>query len=310
MSSRAKIGFEKRVEPHAAWLYQGEPSTTFIDGLASVDEKAAAQYDRDGFLLVRNAFSDSQIQRALDELRAMSEADDPDCAVVSFEAGLRDKLDAFGINPDILDSPEGEREGATSAHALARIPAAERAPLVRKFMGFTKTHPPLGAIANAPELRSAIERLVGERTRLFQTMALVKPPGGREKPWHQDHAYFDLPLDSKIVGVWIALGHVTRENGAMFMLPGLHRDGPVVHFMRRDWQICDTYLQDKHPVALEMEAGDLVLFDAKIPHGTPTNSTNEQRWALQFHYVPRSVEKVAEELRLSVFGAEGKNVSC
>ncbi|MFW6213947.1 MAG: phytanoyl-CoA dioxygenase family protein [Spirochaetota bacterium] len=43
-------------------------------------------------------------------------------------------------------------------------------------------------------------------------MALVKPPGGREKPWHQDHACFDLPLDSTIVGVWIALGHATGRS--------------------------------------------------------------------------------------------------
>ncbi|MFW6213948.1 MAG: phytanoyl-CoA dioxygenase family protein [Spirochaetota bacterium] len=78
----------------------------------------------------------------------------------------------------------------------------------------------------------------------------------------------------------------------------------------RDWQICDTDLDGKKPVALEIEAGDLICFDAKIPHGTPKNSTNEQRWALQFHYVPRSVEKAAEQLRLDVFGPEGKNVSC
>jgi len=44
--------------------------------------------------------------------------------------------------------------------------------------------------------------------------------------------------------------------------------------------------------------------------GTPTNRTDGQRWALQYHYVGRSVEKVAQEYRLSIFGEEGKDVSC
>ncbi|MFW5689944.1 MAG: hypothetical protein ACOC1U_10255 [Spirochaetota bacterium] len=53
-----------------------------------------------------------------------------------------------------------------------------------------------------------------------------------------------------------------------------------------------------------------MIFDAKIPHGTPTNRTDEQRWALQYHYVGRSVEQVAQEYRLNIFGEDGKDVSC
>ena len=56
-------------------------------------------------------------------------------------------------------------------------------------------------------------------------MALLKPPRGREKPWHQDHAYFNLPLDTPIVGVWIALDEATPENGCMHVIPGSHREG-------------------------------------------------------------------------------------
>ena len=88
---------------------------------------------------------------------------------------------------------------------------------------------------------------------------MVKPPNGREKPWHQDHAYFNIPLVEPVVGVWIALGEATRRNGCMVLAPyqrvqrrssSSSSSGPaaanthpprrpVVHFMRRDWQICD-----------------------------------------------------------------------
>ena len=51
-----------------------------------------------------------------------------------------------------------------------------------------------------------VRRIIGEEPMLFQDMALLKPPRvGREKPWHQDHAYFDLELRTRVVGVWIAL---------------------------------------------------------------------------------------------------------
>ena len=303
------ITFETRVADHDPALYTSHGEFSPVDGLAAIGDDAVEQYDRDGFLVVRNAFAVEQIQEALAELRAMSEAVDPDCVQVAYEAAMRTRIDeTLGPDADVADLDLRDRDEVT--RILAQIDPKERARMVRKFMGFTKTHPSLGAIANDSAMRAAIERLVGEPTKLFQTMALVKPPGGREKPWHQDHAYFDLPLDAKICGVWIALGHVTAQNGAMFMLRGAHRDGPIVHFKRRDWQICDTEVAGKQPVALEMEAGDLVFFDAKIPHGTPTNRTNEQRWALQFHYVPRSVEKIAQDMRLAVFGSEGKDVEC
>ena len=80
---------------------------------------------------------------------------------------------------------------------------------------------------------------------LFQEMALLKPPKGREKPWHQDCAYFNYPLGTTIIGVWIALDHADANNGCLHILPGTHREGPVNHFKRRDWQICDTDVQSR-----------------------------------------------------------------
>jgi ectoine hydroxylase-related dioxygenase (phytanoyl-CoA dioxygenase family) len=62
--------------------------------------------------------------------------------------------------------------------------------------------------------------------------------------------------------------------------------------------------------ALPMAPGDLMIFDAKLPHGTPTNRSDRQRWAVQFHYVPASSVQTDDEYRLGVFGPEGKNVSC
>ena len=66
----------------------------------------------------------------------------------------------------------------------------------------------------------------------------------------------------------------------------------------------------QHVTAIPMNAGDILLFDAKLPHGTPANKTEMWRWALQFHYRPEDVSDVPDEVRLASFGSEGKNVTC
>ncbi len=199
------------------------------------------------------------------------------------------------------------QEGTT----LPPLERGLRARLVRKLMGFVGTHPPLAAIAYHPGLLDIVARLLGGRTpELFQDMALVKPPRGREKPWHQDHAYFNLALDVPIVGVWIPFGEVTPANGCMHVLAGGHRAGPRVHFKRRDWQICDTDVETGGRLAVPMRAGDALLFAGKLPHGTPVNTTDRQRWAVQFHYRPAAAREVDDAARLAAFGSEGKGVTC
>lgn len=294
------LSFETAVAEHDPALYLSAGTVPSFSGWDAVDDDAYRFYDEQGFMVVANAFPREMVDAALAELEAMSRSDDPACAQVAFEGGLRSKLgvDADKASEDVLTS------------AFRSIAPEERARYIRKFMGFTREHPPLKAMSSYAPLKRVMERIVGDRTRLFQSMALIKPPGGREKPWHQDHAYFNYPIGTKIAGVWIALGKVTPDNGCMFVLPGAHRDGPVVHFKRRDWQICDTEILGRREVALPMEAGDLMIFDAKLPHGTPTNRTNTQRWAVQYHYVPASAANGTEEERLSIFGSEGKNVTC
>ena len=146
---------------------------------------------------------------------------------------------------------------------------------------------------------------------MFQDMALLKPPGvGREKPWHQDKAFFNIDLNATVVGVWIALDEATFENGCMHVLPGSHSEGPVPHFSRRDWQICDTDVALAKDVTVPLQPGGLLFFDGLIHHGTPANRTDTRRRAIQFHYVDRNVFTIPEDDRLAVYGLEGRGVTC
>lgn len=307
-----KVVIEPRIAQHAPQLYRSERVAEKVSGFDNVDGEQLDCYEEQGFLVIEGGFSREEVAAARETLSAMTRADDPCCESVYYEGAIREYLNT---SEPARPTADGNVKVVYLAMGdicdqLPNIPADVRSRYVRKFGGFTRTHESLGAMARKPAMLAAIERIIGEPIREYQDMAMIKPPQGREKPWHQDHAYFNLPPATRVVGVWIALDRVTPENGCMFLLAGGHKDGPRVHFMRRDWQICDNEMLGCSSTCAVMEAGDAILFDAKLPHGTPTNQSSEFRWAIQLHYIPAAVAEVDESIRLGLFGNEGKNVTC
>lgn len=309
-ASAPHVFFEPKIPDHDPALYAAE---RIEEGVPV--EAAMAALDRfrdDGFLMVRGLLTEAEVAAARAELEAMALGDAPDCWGIWYEGALREHIT---LDPALDREIDGKVGGVGFAPGQEsdRLPDVEptlRARYVRKFMGFVRRQEALGRLARQPALLGLVERLLGAEPLLFQDMALVKPARGREKPWHQDHAYFNLAIDTPIVGVWIPMGEVTPENGCMHMLAGGHKRGPRLHFKRRDWQICDTDIETTGRVAVPMLPGDVLLFDGKIPHGTPINKTDSFRWAVQYHYRPATAEAVDDEARLAAFGAEGKNVTC
>jgi len=312
-TSPLRVVFEPRAEPHAPDLYAYDAVVEGVEGFEAVGKAEFARYHEDGYLLVRRAFSGPEVKAARAALHELGTSDTPACEAVYFEGAIRALLSSLADEPRD-DKRRLDYEDLALGHTHDRLPelaSSLRFQYVRKFMGFADRDPSLGSIAEHAGLANVLERLLGGRPQLYQDMAMIKPPGGREKPWHQDRAYFNLAQETPVAAAWIALDAATPENGCMRLIPGEHRRGPLVHFMRRDWQICDAHLPGRTKrVAAPMEAGDCLLFDALLPHGTPRNDTSQARWALQYHYVPVGAEPVADEERLAVFGTQGKNVTC
>lgn len=311
-----KVIYEPKAKEHDPELYQADRESVYYNGWDAIDSEAIGKYREEGYLIVRGGYSDEDVEAARAELEAMTFSDDPACDSVYYEGTIRELLRKNAADLDNTAdgrSLDGLALGFTST-LLPDLPADLRSRYVRKFMGFTDRHESLKSIALHPRLL----RLVGQLCRageveLFQEMAMIKPPGGREKPWHQDHAYFNHPLETPIIGAWIALGRVTPENGCMYLLPGAQNQGPILHFMRRDWQICDDEILQvlaHRRVAAPMEQGDVLIFDSKLPHGTPKNQSDSHRWALQLHYRPVMSAVCPDEERLDKFGSEGKDVTC
>ncbi len=278
--------WDAEVPDHAPDLYDFADVAETVDGLDSMDENALARYHEQGFLAINNAFTPEEVQDGIDGLTDLIAEKNPDFSIIQFHQSVRDRLDSLTLE--------------------------ERLNNVRKIGQFTDYDERLKGIAFHPKLLPIIEKILGAKAELYQSMALIKPPRGREKPWHQDHAYFDLTLDTKVVGVWIALDDATIENGCLRVVPGWHHAATHPHFMRRDWQLCDDQSKNfkTQSLAVPLQPGGCLLFDSFLPHGTPSNFTNVHRKALQYHYVPAGTMRTPKEARLTIWGSEGKDVRC
>ena len=267
-------------------LYEPAGVVTGVDGFDAVTNAHVVQFHEQGFLIVENAFSAHEMQVALDGLFHL----------------LSGEVEEFnGV----------QYERASAGVSVEEMPLEEKQDYVRKFMSFVDYDERLNELAHHPLLLALVERLIGDSPVLFQSMALLKPPRlGRDKPWHQDAAYFQIELDAKVVGCWIALDEATIENGCMVIAPGSHLKGPVVHFRRRDWQICDTDVDNSGAMAVPLKPGGLLIFQSLLHHGTPPNQTGTRRRALQFHYRPQSAPLTSQEERLAIFGGEGLGAEC
>lgn len=276
------------LELYAPDLYKADRLAVPLNGFDAVDDDAIAQYRRTGFLAIENAFSPEEVRDAQEALAHLVGGGNPDFEGVYFEQFAADRLSDLTLD-EKLDS-------------------------VRKLASFVDYEPRLKALSDHPKVTSLISRLLRDSGTpwMFQDMALLKPPGGREKPWHQDKAYFDVPIESPVAGIWIALDAVGPENGCMFLLEGAQALGPVVHFHRRDWQICDSDVTSMpwDVVAVPLQPGGCMVFDGLLPHGTPTNTSDKRRRACQFHYAPSGTPRSPKEDRIATFGSEGKDVSC
>jgi phytanoyl-CoA hydroxylase len=270
--------------PHAPDLYAYHHLADVVPDFDAVSGADIERYHGEGFLAIAHGFGEAEVAAASDGLTDLVMGRYPDFTGIQFERGARSRL--------------------------AQMSQEERYDAVRKLMWFTAVEPRLEALARHPRLLALVERLLGAPGELFQDMALLKPPGGREKPWHQDKAYFTYSRETPVVGVWIAIDAATPQNGCMRLRPGTHRAGPMIHFQRRDWQICDTDGRGGDVVAVPLQPGGLLLFDGLIQHGTPYNPTGERRRAVQYHYASAGARQTTDEERLALFGSEGKNVTC
>ncbi len=161
------------------------------------------------------------------------------------------------------------------------------------------------AYLQKPLFADICARTYGERARVacFRAMFMNKPAGyGTYLVWHQDR-WINLDRDPQIT-VWTALDAATVDNGCVFVMPGTHHS--LVNPEHGSGFLTEEQVQkvlDEHePVALELEAGEVVLLHNWLLHSSDINRTEIARRAFSVCYMDADTVASNDQSYPVVFG--------
>lgn len=130
--------------------------------------------------------------------------------------------------------------------------------------------------------------LMGVRgVRLYHDQALIKEPGGKPTPWHQDQFYW--PMDTmNTVTMWMPLIDVSREMGTMSFASGSQKDGLVGNLPisdKGDTMLAAYIREQNYPLASsELKAGDATFHYGTTLHSAHGNSSQQRREVMTVIY--------------------------
>jgi len=147
---------------------------------------------------------------------------------------------------------------------------------------FVDHHGGLAAFLEHSQLSGVLERLCGEPTVLFKEKINFKLPGGSGFEPHQDAPAFTTFGQRYHVTVMIAVDPATEENGCLEVVDGFHGAGLLPQApdgtLDRAWADAQVWKP------IEMDPGDVLIFDSYVPHRSGPNRSRSPRRALYVTY--------------------------
>jgi len=154
-----------------------------------------------------------------------------------------------------------------------------------------KLSPLLLGFGRLPAVVDALTDVIGPNVKMMQSMLFIKAPGKPGQAWHQDESHIPT-RDRSLTAAWIALDDATLANGCLWVLPGSHRYGVLYpvrdHHDQRFDPTPEAYgfgRSDDDAVAVDVAAGDAVIFDGYLLHRSFPNHHDGFRRALVYHYM-------------------------
>jgi ectoine hydroxylase-related dioxygenase (phytanoyl-CoA dioxygenase family) len=233
-------------------LHPWNTGFTWLDhagDLTTITAEQARQFDQLGYFVVEDAFDAATLNRLDAELSK------GDAQAKKFLAGVPDGR--FGVTG--LDSQ------VIAPHAVTRSEFA------RRFVA----HEIFGGLARD---------LVGPDVRLYWDQSVFKQPHGSEPVlWHQDNGYTYVEPQAYLT-CWLAITDATIDNGCIAVMPGVHREGTLVHHSTPVGEEC--WGDWSNAIDVPVPAGSIVVFTSLTPHATKRNTTDEVRKAYIVQYAP------------------------
>ena len=137
-----------------------------------------------------------------------------------------------------------------------------------------------------------------KRLRVWHDQIQYKPAErGGVTMWHQDAPLWPIIEPMTEVSAWVALDDVDEENGCMSMVPGSHRWGNQIDFIRSvenyedmpgEWNGRRVEI-----IRCPVRKGEVHYHHALTWHGSHANTSQRPRRAIAIHYMTDETRYVA-----------------
>ena len=242
--------------------------TDTLPAMQALTPEQHAQFERDGFLVLRGFYSPEETA-AIREAFMAQNADGPIPGMSEINANYQPE-DPLAFYPRMMH-PHTHPE-----HLVG--------PLAMRYMLDSRIAP-------------VLHDLFGEEAVAVQSMFYFKPPKARGQELHQDNFYLRVK-PTTCMAAWLAVDDADEENGGMKVVPGSHQLD-IVCPGKAD--LSQSFTGDYVPtpegmeaVPITLKAGDMLFFNGSLIHGSyPNRSEDRFRRAFICHYAPRRAEAMS-----------------
>jgi ectoine hydroxylase len=226
-----------------------------------IADDLVADYDRDGYVLIRNMLGREQV------------------ALLSRTAREDRVLDQKSFGKD-------DGDGGTVRLSLWNHPTDTIYGAIARSESIVGT---------------AEKLLRDEPYHYHSKMIMKDAKVGGAWTWHQDYGYWyqNGVLFPNLTSAYIAVDGATVGNGCLQVIKGSHKLGRIEHVLTgdqagADQARVDEILERLELVHVEMEPGDALFFHANLLHCSAQNRSDHPRWAMICCYNARSNDPYKE----------------
>ncbi|MFI5163093.1 MAG: phytanoyl-CoA dioxygenase family protein [Sphingobacteriales bacterium] len=217
-----------------------------------------ADYDRDGYLLVKNFCTQDEIDKL-------------------YKTAVED--DAMRKNALDLNDQSGKK----TRLSLWFTPGND------VFGYLTRTERMVNSVAQILDNGSPVCHF---HSKLMQK----EPKVGGAWEWHQDYGYWyknQFMFPDQLISVMVALTAANKENGCLQVIRGSHKLGRVNHGFSgeqvgADMVMVDNALKTMELVYCDLKPGDALFFHSNLLHRSEANLSDYPRWSIISCYSSQS----------------------
>jgi phytanoyl-CoA hydroxylase len=184
---------------------------------------------------------------------------------------------------EVVDQLVGEARGVARSNEVYDFEDSHtpQNPRVRRLKDPVRLHPIFWQLVREPAVSGPLTQLIGPDMRLTGSKLNMKAAGyGASVEWHQDWAFYPHTNDD-LLAIGVMLDDVTRDNGALQVIPGSHR-GPVYDHRSDGYfvgalQHPETLLDLSQAVPIYGRAGSMSVHHVRAVHGSALNLSGRPR---------------------------------